>query len=439
MSLMWRSRLSNDSARSPRGATTATTRPRTAALPSVQGWMAPTRAAAGDHHGEDQAPEPALPGLVGADRRGHPVAPEPTADDQPADVVGHGGNDRSQEEGDAMTVGEVRGSEQQRGERSQQRDPTHGEQGGGDARHRCAAFHSEQVPQEGEHDDEDQHQGDGRRPLGIGGDHQGHRSHQPEQGGRVIARSPQHPEAFAGGERHHHDAEDQRRHRAQGEEHEGNDGCGDPGGDAHSDIGLARLPPFGWLRVCPGMAGAVPASPETEPPSRRRTRHLVLIEPLLGARRHLAGFGLGGDRYLACFGLGIEVDPTDHPLGRHVGVRPGRQLGGRTGRGSRRSIGGGQPGDATPSQAHAGDVGHRGSGRFGGQRASAGIRRCPFRSPDTEPGTASLAAGRRPERTGDGWLLFGPESIEILVAGAGHRGRARHPGLPHDPRPRPHR
>ena len=83
----------------------ATTTPSRAALAGVHGWMSP------DHDGRDEdgghgAADESLPGLVGADARGQGAAAHAAADDQRADVVGHGGDDGAEEEGDAVAVGE---------------------------------------------------------------------------------------------------------------------------------------------------------------------------------------------------------------------------------------------------------------------------------------------------------------------------------------------
>ena len=165
-------------------------------------------------------------------------------------------------------------------------------------------------------------------------------------------------------------------------------------------------------RRCPGLArNGSPVAPADPPPGPRRT--IARGEAAPGR------FGLGGDRYLACFGLGIEVDPTDHPCRAACRrrARPATRWSNRAGRppiDRRRPIRRCRP-VAGPRR------GRRSPRLPGGSAASAsapGSARCSFGSPGTEPAAASLAAPEAAGTDRDGRVLFGPESIEILVAGA---------------------
>ena len=179
--------------------------------------------------------------LLGLIVRGQRVTAHAAADDQGADVVGHGGDDRPEQEGDAVAVGEHRRGEEQAGVGAEQRDPADGQQGRRRPGHRRAPLDPEQVPEQGEGGDQHQDQRERRDPLVVGTDHQGDGPHQAEQGGRVVAGPTQHAEALAGGEGDHHEAQDQRGDGAQLEGQQGDDGHGDAGSDPEPD----RAAPLG--------------------------------------------------------------------------------------------------------------------------------------------------------------------------------------------------
>ena len=115
------------------------------------------------------------------------------------------------QEGDTVPVREGGGGQQQPGEGSEESHPADHQQGGRRAGHRRAPLDPEQVPEQGEHGDEDHHQRQGGDALVVGADHEGDGADQAEQGRRAPTRPTQHGEGLAGGEGHDHEAEDRAR------------------------------------------------------------------------------------------------------------------------------------------------------------------------------------------------------------------------------------
>ncbi len=183
-------------------------------MDGVHGWMFPTMTVEAriEKSAPPTSPSQVLLGLiVGASG----VTPHPAPDDQRPDVVGHGGDDGPEQEGDAVAVGEHRRRQEQAGIGAEQRDPADGQHGRRRPGHRRSALDAEQVPEQRERGDQHQDQGHRGDPLVVGPDHQRDGADQAEQGGRVVADPPQHAEALAGREGDHHQAQDQGGDRAQ--------------------------------------------------------------------------------------------------------------------------------------------------------------------------------------------------------------------------------
>ena len=215
-----------------------------------------------------------------------------------------------------MPIGEGGRREQQTGVGAQQGHPPHGQHGGGGARHRRPPLDAQQVPDQREHDDQDQHQGKGGHTFGIGPDHQGDGADQTQQARRMVAGPTQYTEALAGGEGHHDQTQHQRGHRSQLEGQQRHHGHGDAGATrmpielpaAHSAPGLGSRSapaPVGLPRsACrrplpsrrPGAGRGRSAQGAAQRLLRNRRRLFRLVGRGPGQRRSPGRFGPGPPR-----------------------------------------------------------------------------------------------------------------------------------------------
>ncbi len=232
----------------------------------------------------DQTSEQPFDRLVGTDGREW-CATELTTDEEPAHVVEHGAGDRHEQ--DAHTLD--RHVDDQRRERAEHTDVHDAEQGDADVGHRPGrAADSEQEPEDGEDEGEEEDEGHGRLAPPVGGDGERHDRGQAEQRGGTEPAPPHGAEELDAGEHDDGFDQDHRRGRAELEQDDGHHRDGHTHERRLGDVPTAPSPIGGTVaavaaRLGPGgsRCGGRPLSRRSAAPWRR------------GRRRRLRGPGLG--------------------------------------------------------------------------------------------------------------------------------------------------
>ena len=184
------------------------------------------------------SPSQLLLGLMVGASWCRPMA-EPTRSER--DVVGHGHDDRGEQEHDAVPVREEVRVEQQCAERPEHAHPCEDEDGRDEAGHRVGGrLHPGQVPDEGAGDQQDEHERQHGHALVVRLDHQRDHGHETEQSGGVVVGAPERGVGLGGGQQHHDGDQDHARHRAGGEAGEAHDTEQHADADGHPHVAPAR-------------------------------------------------------------------------------------------------------------------------------------------------------------------------------------------------------